>query len=104
YAKHRANLICRGAERKLAGVWDDGQKNAVRGAFRSTRVPYAETTWSGVVSSLDRYTQGWTAAHTEACEATRVRGEQSEQVLDRRMQCLDDRLSDVRALVTQFAS
>ena len=36
----------------------------------------------------------------EACEATRVRGEQSEDLLDRRMFCLDQRLDEVGALAT----
>jgi tetratricopeptide (TPR) repeat protein len=33
----------------------------------------------------------------EACEATRIRGEQSEQLLDLRMACLDARRRDLRA-------
>ena len=40
--------------------------------------------------------------HADACEATRVRGEQSQELLDLRMACLDDRLTQlgdaVRAL------
>jgi tetratricopeptide (TPR) repeat protein len=39
----------------------------------------------------------------EACEATRVRGEQSEDLLDRRMFCLDRRLDEVGALTTELA-
>ena len=35
--------------------------------------------------------------HTEACQATRIRGEQSA-LLDVRMQCLERRLTDPAAL------
>ena len=38
----------------------------------------------------------------EACEATRLRGEQSEDLLDRRMFCLDQRLREVGALTDLF--
>jgi eukaryotic-like serine/threonine-protein kinase len=36
--------------------------------------------------------------HREACQATRVRGDQSEGLLDLRMRCLDDRRRQVVAL------
>jgi tetratricopeptide (TPR) repeat protein len=41
--------------------------------------------------------------YREACEATRVRGEQSEETLDRRMICLDGRLEEVTALTALLA-
>ena len=36
--------------------------------------------------------------YVDACEATHVRGEQSAEVLDLRMACLNERLDDLRAL------
>jgi serine/threonine-protein kinase len=36
--------------------------------------------------------------YVEACEATHLRGEQSPDVLDLRMACLNDNLDQVRAL------
>jgi tetratricopeptide (TPR) repeat protein len=42
--------------------------------------------------------------HTEACEATRVRGEQSEQLLDLRMECLTRRLRELKATTDLFSS
>lgn len=38
--------------------------------------------------SIRRYAQGWQAMHSETCEATAIRREQSAEVLDLRMQCL----------------
>jgi eukaryotic-like serine/threonine-protein kinase len=38
------------------------------------------------------------AIYKDACEATNYRGDQSSQVLDLRMSCLNDRLSELRAL------
>ncbi len=42
-----------------------------------------------VAASLDDYAAGWVASRRDACEATRVRGEQPEAVLERRVACLD---------------
>ncbi|MBI5478308.1 MAG: tetratricopeptide repeat protein [Deltaproteobacteria bacterium] len=95
----RASRVCGGAERKLAGVWDDSRRDAVRRTFVATNKPYAEAAWRGVVAALDAYTRTWVGMHEDACSATRVRGEQSEALLDLRVRCLTQRLSEVKALV-----
>ncbi|MGC4119810.1 MAG: tetratricopeptide repeat protein [Myxococcales bacterium] len=41
--------------------------------------------------------------HAEACEATRVRGEQSEELLDLRMDCLRSRLQELKATADVLA-
>lgn len=48
---------------------------------------------------LDRYGEAWAAMHREAC-LSNVRGEQSSELLDLRMACLERRRGEVRALVT----
>lgn len=98
-----AGRVCRGAADKLAGVWDAGRKEAARAAFLATGKPHAEGTWSRVERALDTYTGDWAAMRQEACEATRVRGEQSEDLLDRRMFCLDQRLREVGAVAGLFS-
>jgi tetratricopeptide (TPR) repeat protein/predicted Ser/Thr protein kinase len=98
-----ASRLCRGAERKLTGVWDAERKDAVRAAFLGTHLSYAPIALDRIEAILDRYTGDWTNMHREACEATRVRGEQSEDLLDRRMFCLDQRLREVDALTGLFS-
>jgi eukaryotic-like serine/threonine-protein kinase len=95
--------LCRGAERKLGGVWDEARRGAMRAVFTATGLADAETEFSGAARALDDYTRGWTAMHREACEATRLRGEQSEELLDLRMLCLDHALEQVRATTDLFA-
>src|SRR5262249_9470034 len=41
-----------------------------------------------VQQRLDRYAAAWAGMHTDACEATHLRGEQSAELLDLRMECL----------------
>jgi tetratricopeptide (TPR) repeat protein len=92
----RQSLVCKGGERKLAGIWDSDRRQALRtAALKSGSLPAA---WDAVDRSLDAYVKDWVGQHQAACEATRLRGEQSERVLDERMQCLGDRLLSVGAL------
>jgi serine/threonine protein kinase/tetratricopeptide (TPR) repeat protein len=98
---------CEGGPAKLAGIWEPGlaptpRKLAVRAAFRATGKGYAEQTFETVRRALDRYAGDWAHTYRDACEATAVRGEQSADVLDLRMSCLQDRLSSVKALVDVY--
>jgi tetratricopeptide (TPR) repeat protein len=101
---HRlARAACQGASDKLIDVWDPARRGEVHHAFDNTHAPFASDAWRGVSERLDRYTAAWVAARTQACEATRVRGEQSGELLDLRMQCLDEKLQGVQALTTELA-
>jgi tetratricopeptide (TPR) repeat protein len=92
------SLVCRGAERKLAGIWDPERRQAVESAFRATGAPFAASAWTAVERAFDGYAQGWVAMHTEACEATRIRGERSEELLELELGCLGQRLQELGAL------
>ena len=94
--------VCRGAERHLAGIWDRTQADAVEEAFRATHLPFAERVFEQVDTELDVYADAWTAMRQDACEATHLHGEQSPEMLDRRMLCLDRSLTQLEALVDQL--
>jgi eukaryotic-like serine/threonine-protein kinase len=94
----RSAQVCSGAQAKLVGVWDAGVRDAVQRALLATGKSFAPETARHVAQRLDGYAQAWTGMHTEACEATAVREEQSPQLLDLRMQCLERRREDLRAL------
>lgn len=95
--------LCAGAARHLAGVWDAGRRNAVRGSLLAAGGPFATDAASAVEAALDRYAASWVEAHDEACVATRVRGEQSEAMLDLAMACLDRRRRELRAATDLLA-
>ncbi len=90
--------MCQGAAARLAGVWDGQVSAQLSAAFLATKQPLAQDAFDHVRDGLDRYTTAWVKQHTEACEATRVRGEQSDEVLSLRMTCMEQRLREVRAL------
>ena len=99
----RRAQLCRGAGEQLAKSWGEERRQAVHRAFLALAVPYAESAWAGVERALGARGAAWVAMRTEACEATRLRGEQSEELLDLRMQCLDQELQTQDALVALFA-
>ena len=95
---------CSNPRHYLEGVWDEDIKRAVHSAFLAVKTPHAEVTFRSVQSRLDRYAEEWAAMHTDACEATHVRAEQSPGLLDLRMMCLSERLTGLDALVELLAS
>jgi tetratricopeptide (TPR) repeat protein len=99
-----APTLCRGAEQAFGAVWDEAAQQRVHRAFAQSGRPYAETAYRAVDETLGRTHRAWVAMHTQACEATRVRGEQSEALLDLRVACLDDRRREAEALVRLFSS
>src|SRR5262249_17440011 len=94
---------CGGAAAKLAGISDAGRKAAVRSALLATRKSYTPPLSHAAARALDADARGWVDMRRQACEATAVRHEQSEALLDRRMACLDGRLREVGALASLLA-
>jgi tetratricopeptide (TPR) repeat protein len=91
--------LCAGATAELAGVWDPDRRDRVERAFLATELPYANDAWTRVAARLDGHTAAWVQMHTEACQATHLRGEQSPALLDLRMACLQRRRTETRSLV-----
>jgi serine/threonine protein kinase/tetratricopeptide (TPR) repeat protein len=94
---------CAGAEQLLTGAWDDSTRAAMKGAFAKAVTP-SDVLFRSTTRELDAYATAWSAMRHEACEATRVREEQPENVLVLRTTCLDSRLRELRALTSQLAS
>jgi tetratricopeptide (TPR) repeat protein len=105
----RQRTMCTSGAEHFAGIWEPGpggtaRKEAVRRAFAATGKSYAEQAFTGVVRLFDQYVARWTGMYAEACQATHVRGEQSEEVLDLRMACLKGTVDNARALSDVFAA
>jgi eukaryotic-like serine/threonine-protein kinase len=98
-AYRQAVGICMGGEHKLVGIWDEDARREVRAGLARADDAVSIDVAARVELALDGYTEDWRAMHRSVCEATRLRGEQSEALLDRRMDCLGDRLRDLHALV-----
>jgi len=97
--REQQNARCTGATARLAGVWDDARRSQLRKTLLGTGRAYAEAAWQRAKQYLDDYAAAWVSAHRDACEATNVRGEQSAEMLDLRMSCLESRRADLIAAV-----
>lgn len=94
-----AHEPCAGAPTRLADVWNDRRADAIATAFADTGRSHATATAARVRSLLDTFARGWTEQWRSACEATHLVHEQSEELLDLRMGCLDNRRQRLDALV-----
>jgi tetratricopeptide (TPR) repeat protein len=94
---------CEGARAQLGGIWDQERRQAVEEAILGTELSYAADAWTRVEPRLDAYASAWVEKHTEICEATSVRQEQSAEVMDLRMGCLRDRRTALREAVIVMA-
>ena len=99
-----AEEICPDPSEELAGVWDEARAAEVDDALRALAVPYAADTADRVAAGLDQYAQAWVASKRDACEATHVRREQSDTLLDRRTTCLAHRHQSLSAAATVLAA
>ncbi|MCP3101903.1 tetratricopeptide repeat protein [Myxococcus sp. K15C18031901] len=100
---NRRQAPCLGAEARLTNVWDGARKEKVRQAFTATQKPQAAELFTRVEKVLDTFALDWAVMHREACEATRVDGHQSDEVLSLRMGCLDRRRSALDAVAGVLA-
>ncbi|MDB4955093.1 MAG: hypothetical protein JWO36_2662, partial [Myxococcales bacterium] len=100
---HTPPQPCDGMAQHLAGVWDPARRASLVAAIAASGAPFADATARTVVARLDDYTSRWVATRTETCAATRVRGEQTQDVMSLRMTCLDTRLQELGALVDTLA-
>jgi tetratricopeptide (TPR) repeat protein len=90
---------CADAGAPLAAVFGEEQKAAIASAFRQAGEKFGPA-GEKLVQQLEDWSGRWTAQRRDACEATHRRGEQSEELLDRRMFCLDRRLAELRSTVS----
>ena len=101
------HINCAVPAARIEAAWsgrDDARRQLVHRAFAATGRATADTSWQRVSRVLDDYLRQWSAMYVQTCEATHVRGEQSAEVLDLRMTCLNDNLDQVRALTNVLAS
>ncbi len=99
YRDRSKTQLCSGGSAEIASVWNPRVAGAVQGAFAAVAPERGPELSRPLTATLDGYAGRWVQAHREACEATRIRGEQTEAVLSLRMMCLERRRKELAALV-----
>jgi tRNA A-37 threonylcarbamoyl transferase component Bud32/tetratricopeptide (TPR) repeat protein len=95
---------CEGLDTTLDGVWDDAARQRLSAGLGQSGASFSTPTFESVASRLDDVAAGLVSERTAACEATHVQRTQSEEMLDRRVACLDRVAGRVRGLVDALAS
>ncbi|HVT10372.1 MAG TPA: serine/threonine-protein kinase [Polyangia bacterium] len=95
-------FACTPPQGRLEAVWPAREAEGTRRAsihrlLLSSGIPDAGGIWNRLERLLDDRARSWVAMYRDACEATHLRGEQSTEVLDLRMTCLNDTLDETRA-------
>jgi tetratricopeptide (TPR) repeat protein len=80
---------CSSAESRVAEVWNAQRREAFGAAARQIGTPLALETAERLPALFDTWAAQWSTAFVGSCEATRLRGEQSEELLDRQGRCLE---------------
>ena len=94
--------VCESASEQVATVWAVEHKAALRAALLAIDRPYATLIWERVEHCMDHYAEDWASTPTDACLAHRE-GRQSDELLDRRMACLDERRHALASAVDVLA-
>ncbi|WP_428268635.1 protein kinase domain-containing protein [Haliangium sp.] len=93
---------CADAGAHITARWSPDRKATLGNAVRAFGLPYAERSWQTMAGRLDDYVAGLSEAYVAACAATHVLGIQSEELLDRRVLCLDHGRRRLDALLARF--
>jgi tetratricopeptide (TPR) repeat protein len=83
----------------LTDTWNSAVRASIEDSFLATRLQYAASALTNVLSRLQLYHDRWVVMHQEACAATLVHNEQSGHLMDLRMACLDERREEFASLV-----
>ncbi|NVB42479.1 serine/threonine protein kinase [Pseudenhygromyxa sp. WMMC2535] len=91
--------LCDGVGDEIHESWGELQRERIQTVFAESSKPFANDSARRVIQTLDVWAETWAAERTEICRATQVVGEQSERLMDVRMDCLDQARQDFSALV-----
>ncbi|MEM8931830.1 MAG: tetratricopeptide repeat protein, partial [Acidobacteriota bacterium] len=89
---------CSGGAARMAEVWNP----AARASLASGWGAAGGALGGAIFQGLDQRRDAWVERFAESCRATR-RGEQSEDLLDRRMACLEERRQELGWLLGELA-
>jgi tetratricopeptide (TPR) repeat protein len=90
-----------GAER-LGDAWGADRRDAGSEAFAAGPA-YAAATWERIAPQIDAYASAWSSQYDDNCRATRVRGDQSTDLMDARSVCLNAARRELEATTQLLA-
>ena len=95
---------CADTDAALAGVWDEARRSQALAAIDAVGVAYGEQVRTRVGAHLDDYTTRWATQRTDVCAAIATATGEGAKLQQRRMECLDDSIRHLGALVEVLAT
>jgi len=80
---------CATADAPMDEIWNEEVRGGLESALVGTGRPYAADTWSRIGPRLDVHAAAWREARVDACRAGAVEHPPSEDLLERRVRCLE---------------
>ncbi|MEN8162795.1 MAG: serine/threonine-protein kinase [Acidobacteriota bacterium] len=91
---------CRGFEQHLEGIWDAEVQETMESSYRSIG---KEFTWGLLQPVFEDYAHQWLTLREGVCESTWILGEQTPELLDLEIECLDQNLQSMASLLAVLA-
>ena len=92
------------AASRIGRAWGEPQRAALTASLCATGHPGADGMLTALTRALDGYRDGWLALRVDAWAATHLRGEQTADMLERRLACLDRLADQLGATVAALAT
>lgn len=89
---------CDGGIEEIGKIWSPAQQRSLGNVLARIDTPYARTVAQPVTAALSSYRDRWSALHRAACREHR-KGALPEARFERRMNCLDERLAEMRTAI-----
>lgn len=93
-----APVECPRPETLRAELWDEPHRARVKAAYAADPREHVRSMAESALTKIDAWSERWSEERAAACQATRVRGEQSETLLQVRLRCYDAAAVRLRAL------
>ncbi len=95
--------FCQDGASYFHDLWTPARRSQIADAFEGSGSRYSKTAWTQSETSLGHYVDQWIALYQENCASTHLRGDQSADLLDRRMACLNRRVQHFSAILEAFS-
>jgi hypothetical protein len=98
----RADAACTHGAEAFNGVWDQARRAELEQTFLASNASYAPQNFAATADVIDTWASTWLEHQVAACEASRTRGDLSEELYAERRACLEERQDELRSLLAVF--
>lgn len=94
-----ARRRCDAEQAMIRADWSEAARAKVRSTFGSSTRPWANSVLTSTERAIDAWVDKWEGTAARACEATIIRGDQTESAYQLQQACLSQRQDELRTLL-----